>query len=88
LAGDSDPSFGFNPLRCASKCHMTTFAPPLTVAVTLSDAFPLIPLRDAVTIVEPAVTPVAMPLELVVATDEDTTIQLAVELTSAVEPSL
>jgi hypothetical protein len=67
---------------------MTTFAPPLTLAVTVSDAFPLMPLRDAFIIVEPAVTPVAMPLELVVATDEDTTVQLAVELTLAVEPSL
>ena len=58
------------------------------MAVTVSDAFPLIPLSDAVTIVEPAVTPVAMPLELVIATAEDTTVQLAVELTLAVEPSL
>jgi hypothetical protein len=67
---------------------MTTFAPPLTVAVTLSDALPLIPLSDAFIIVEPAVTPVAMPFELVVATEAGTTVQLAVGLTSAFEPSL
>ena len=58
------------------------------VAPTVRDAFPLIPLSDAATIVEPAVTPVARPLELVVATDAGALVQLAVELTLAVEPLL
>jgi hypothetical protein len=62
-----------------------TFAPPLTVAVTASDALPLIPLSDALIAVEPAATPVAKPLELVVAIDAGTDVQLAVELTLAVE---
>lgn len=57
-------------------------------APTVRDAFPLIPLSDAATIVEPAVTPVARPLELVVATDAGALVQLAVELTLAVEPLL
>jgi len=38
-----------------------------------------------VTVVEPVFTPVAMPLEFVVATDAGATVQVAVELTLAVE---
>jgi hypothetical protein len=57
-------------------------------AVTLSVADPLIPLSEAATVVEPAVTPVARPLEFIVATPGLATVQLAVELTLAVEPSL
>lgn len=34
-------------------------------AVTVSDSDPLIPLRDAVTMVEPTATPVARPLEFI-----------------------
>jgi hypothetical protein len=60
----------------------------VAVAATARDAFPLIPLSDAATIVEPAVTPVARPLELVVATDAGALVQLAVEVTLAVEPLL
>jgi hypothetical protein len=57
-------------------------------AVTVSDAFPVIPLNDALIMVEPAVTPVARPLALAVATDAGAAVQLEVELTLAVEPSL
>ena len=37
------------------------------VAVTVSDSDPLIPLSDAVTMVEPTATPVARPLEFMLA---------------------
>jgi hypothetical protein len=60
----------------------------LASAVTARDALPLIPLSDAATIVEPAATPVARPLEFVVAIDAGDSVQLAVELTLAVELSL
>ena len=56
--------------------------------VTVNDALPVIPLKDAVTAVEPAVIPVARPLEFTVATTGVATVQVAVELTLAVEPSL
>jgi hypothetical protein len=67
---------------------VTTFATPLTAAVTISDAFPLIPLSDAFIIVEPAIIPVARPPESIDATAGVATVQLAVELTLAVEPLL
>jgi hypothetical protein len=57
-------------------------------AVTLSDANPLIPLSEAVNVVETAVTPVASPLEFIVAAAGIATVQLAFELTLAVVPSL
>ena len=58
------------------------------VAVTVSDSDPLIPFSDAVTMVEPAATPVARPLEFMVANACVAMVQAAVELTLAVEPSL
>jgi hypothetical protein len=57
-------------------------------AVTVSDSDPLIPLSDAVTVVEPTATPVARPLEFTVANACVATDQVAVELMLAVEPSL
>ena len=84
MVGDSNASVGFKPVRCASKCHITTFVP----AMTVSDAFPLIPLSDAVTVVESAVAPVARPVEFMVATAGVVAAQVAVELTFAVEPLL
>ncbi len=59
-----------------------------TAEVTESVAVPLRPLSEAVTVVEPAATPVANPAELIVVTDGVALVQLAVELTFAVEPSL
>jgi hypothetical protein len=58
------------------------------IAVTFSVAFPLTPLNEAITLVEPAATPVAKPLEFIVATMVFAAPQLAVEVTFAVEPSL
>jgi hypothetical protein len=58
---------------------------PATVDVTASDALPVIPLSAAVNVVEPVVSPVARPLELIVATAGVATAQVAVELTLAVE---
>jgi hypothetical protein len=58
-----------------------------TFAVTVSVALPLIPLSEAVIVVDPADTPIASPLELTVAVAELATLQLAEEMT-AVEPSL
>jgi hypothetical protein len=60
----------------------------VTVPVTPSDALPVIPLSDAVTAVEPAASPVARPLEFIVATAGVATAQVAVALTLAVEPLL
>ena len=57
-------------------------------AITVSDALPMIPLSEAVTIAEPAAAPVVRPLEVTVATAGVATVQVAVELKLAVEPSL
>jgi hypothetical protein len=59
-----------------------------TAAITLSDANPLIPVSEAATVVETTVTPVARPLEFIVAAAGIATVQLAVEFTLAVVPSL
>jgi hypothetical protein len=56
--------------------------------VTLRDAFPLIPLNVAVTIVASAVDPVASPVEFIVAAAGVVAAHVAVELTLAVEPSV
>jgi hypothetical protein len=58
------------------------------VAVMVSDSDPLIPLSEAVTMVEPTATPVARPLELMVANAGVAVVQAAVELILAVDPSL
>ena len=60
----------------------------VTGAVTASDALPVIPLNEAVTIVEPTAAPVVKPLEVTVAVAGVATVQMAVELTLAVEPLL
>jgi hypothetical protein len=54
----------------------------------VSNSDPLIPLSDAVTMVEPTATPVARPLEFMVANAWVATVQVAVELMLAVEASL
>ncbi|MGC1374076.1 MAG: hypothetical protein WA824_18215, partial [Candidatus Sulfotelmatobacter sp.] len=61
----------------------------VTVTVsTLRVALPVVPLSEAVTLVDPAATPVSTPLALIVAIDGLPTAQVTVELTLAVEPSL
>lgn len=57
-------------------------------AVTVSGSDPVIPLSDAVTMVAPTATPVARPLEFMVAKACVATVQVAVELTLPVVPSL
>ncbi|HTU49520.1 MAG TPA: hypothetical protein VMF56_02945, partial [Acidobacteriaceae bacterium] len=57
-------------------------------AVTVSMAVPLIPLSEAVTEVVPAATAVVIPAEFIVATPALADIQVAVDVTFAVEPSL
>jgi hypothetical protein len=57
-------------------------------AATLSVVVALTPLSEAVTVVEPAATPVARPAELIVATAAFAADQLADAVTFAVEPSL
>ena len=57
------------------------------LAATLSVAVPLTPLSAAVTVVEPAATPVAWPVKFTVATAGVATVQVAVELTSPADPS-
>jgi hypothetical protein len=56
--------------------------------VTLSAAVPLMPPTAAVTVVAPALTPMATPLEETVAAAAFELLQFAVEVTTAVEPSL
>ena len=60
------------------------FGAPATVSVAL----PVMVSRLAVTVVEPAATAVASPDEVMVATFAFVSVQLAVVVTSAVEPSL
>ena len=59
-----------------------------TAFATVSVAVPLMPLRVAVTAVEPAATAVAIPEELIVATAVFAEAQFAVVLIFAVEPSV
>ena len=59
-----------------------------TCGVTVSDEVPLIPPMAAVITLEPVATAVARPLELMVATDVVAEVQVTVELTFPVEPSL
>jgi hypothetical protein len=65
--------------------EVIAFVPP---AVTVNGVVPVTPLREAVTLVEPAATPVARPLELMVAIAVLAAVQVAVELMFAVEASL
>jgi hypothetical protein len=58
------------------------------VGVTVRDAIPLTPLRDAVIVVEPAATAVARPEVFTVATAVFELVQLTLPVRSAVEPSL
>ncbi len=58
------------------------------MGVTVSVAVPLTPLNDAVTVAEPAATPVARPDALTVATAALEVVQLTVLVMLAVEPSL
>jgi hypothetical protein len=58
------------------------------VAVTVSVAVPLTPLSDAVTVDEPAATPVATPAALIVAIEVFALLHVTVEVTFAVELSL
>jgi hypothetical protein len=59
-----------------------------TFGVTLSAALPLTPLKEAVTVVEPAATPVASPAALITAAAVVELVQVTVEVITAVEPSL
>ena len=63
----------------------TTLAP---VACTVSAADPLMPLREAVTVVDTESLPVANPPAETDAIDPELSAQVAVELTLAVDPSL
>lgn len=60
----------------------------LVAAVTVSVAAPLSPFNEAVTVDEPAATPVANPLVAIVATDAEELVQATEEVTSPVDPSL
>jgi hypothetical protein len=55
---------------------------------TVNAAEPLIPLREAVTVVDPAAVAVTTPVALTDAIDPDPTLHVDVEVTLAVEPSL
>jgi hypothetical protein len=57
-------------------------------AETVSVAVPLTPVSAAVIALDPAATPVASPPALIVATDVLALVHVAVEVTSAVDPSL
>jgi hypothetical protein len=57
-------------------------------AVTLNAAVPLMPLSEAVMVLEPGVAPVAKPDAFIVATAAVEVVQVAVDVTFAVDPSL
>jgi hypothetical protein len=57
----------------------------IVLEVTFNDAVPLIPLSDAVMIVEPAAKAVANPTGLIVATAAFVLVQETVEVTFAVD---
>jgi hypothetical protein len=59
-----------------------------TAVTTVIVAVPLMPLKAAVMVLEPAATAVAIPEELIVATALFAEVQVAVVLTFPVEPSL
>jgi hypothetical protein len=59
-----------------------------TAAVTVNAAVPLMPLAVAVTVLDPAATPAASPLEFKVAAAVLELVQVALDVTFAVEPSL
>ena len=65
-----------------------TDATVLFVACTVRAAEPLIPLSEAVTVADPAALAVTSPVLFTDAIDVEFTLHVAVELTSAVEPSL
>jgi hypothetical protein len=58
------------------------------IIATVSEAVPLIPLSEAVTLVAPEATPVTSPLELTFASSWLVVCHEAAVLTSAVDPSL
>ena len=60
----------------------------VVAAATVSVVVPVIPLSEAFMVVEPAATPVAKPLELIVAAAPLEVVQVAVEVTFADEPLL
>jgi hypothetical protein len=60
----------------------------LVAAFTVSAAVPFTPVSEAVTLAEPAATPLTMPPEVMVATDALDTVQLTVDVTFAVVPLL
>ena len=60
----------------------------LAAAVTVSAAVPFTPLKAAVTMVDPATTPDAIPAALIVAAAVLELVHAAVDVTFAVEPSV
>jgi hypothetical protein len=63
-------------------------AKAVTGFVTVAAAVPIMPLNEAVTVVEPGATPVTSPPEPMVATDALELVQVAVDVTLAIEPSV
>lgn len=89
FVGVSVCSLAFRPLRFESTCQVVIFTVPgeelaVTVAVVLAVKLPSV----AVIKVVPEVTPVARPLELMVATEVSDEVHVADELTFLVLPSL
>ena len=85
--GVSEVSLGLRPLRLLSTCQVVIFAP--ADGVTVIDAVLDAPDgSEALMVVEPAATAIATPEEVMVATFAFASVQVAAEVTSAVEPSL
>jgi hypothetical protein len=77
------------PTATLSLAGVTEIAVTVFVAtVTLSAAVPLTPLSEAPMVLEPAAAPVTMPDEFTVATAALEVVQVAVDVTFAVDPSL
>jgi len=87
--GVSDVSLALRPLRLLSTCQVVIFVPVPADSVTVIDAVPDSPDgSEALIVVEPAATAVAIPEEVMIATFAFASVQVAAEVTSAVEPSL
>lgn len=88
LLGVSVVSLELRPLRLVSTCQVVMLTPVVETAVMVADVEPVMLLRAALMVVEPDATPVASPLELMVATEVLLEAQVAVEEILAVVPSL
>ena len=88
MEGVSETSPAFSPLRLVSMCHVGIFTVAPDAMVTVNEVLPLKPFSEAEIVVEPEAKALASPELLIVAMAVFATVQVAEELTFAVEPLL